>query len=186
MPKKSLTILGINPGAKYLGLAVFRGPELRDWRIKVTKGKWSNEKYRKILEILSGFVEQYRPDVFSVKRLNPSRSSVGLDRLVRKIIALSKKKGIKVYQYGIKELESFFYSEGRSSKKKMAEIIALEYPALYCKLDLETNNLEKRKKKNLYQIRMFEAVALGAACFYQLDNSYQSRNLQGKTKSRYW
>lgn len=164
MPKKSLTILGINPGAKYLGLAVFRGTELRDWRIKVTKGKWSNKKYRKIMGILSGFIDQYGTDVFAVKRLNPSRSSAGLDRLVRKIIALSEKKGIRVYQYGIKEMEAFFDSEGRSNKKKMAEIIASEYPALHCELDIE------RRNKNPYHLRVFEAVALGSICFHQLDN----------------
>ena len=170
MPKKNLTILGINPGARYLGLAVFRGSELRDWRIKVTKGRWSNEKYRKIMEILSGFVEQYSPDVFAIKRLNPSRSSVGLDRLVRKIIALSEKKGIRVYQYGIKELETFFDSAGRSNKKKMAEIIVSEYPVLYCELAKERNN------RNPYHLRVFEAVALGSFCFHQLDNSNKSED----------
>jgi Holliday junction resolvasome RuvABC endonuclease subunit len=167
MPKKTPIILGINPGAKYLGLAVFRGSELRDWRIKVTKGKWANEKYRKILAILSVFIEQYSPDVFAIKRLNPSRSSAGLDRLVRKIIALSEKKGIRVYQYGIKELEAFFDPAGRSNKKKMAEIIALEYPVLLRELNSEKRN------KNRYHLRMFEAVALGAMCFHQLDNSKQ-------------
>ena len=172
MPKKNLTILAINPGAKYLGLAVFRGPELRDWRIKVTKGKWSNEKYRKIMEILSGFIDQYGTDVLAVKRLNPSRSSPGLDRLVQKIIALADKKGIRVYQYEIKELEAFFDAEGRSNKRKMAEIIASEYPALYCQLDIERDN------RNPYYLRMFEAVALGAVCFHQLDNSQRPKNLQ--------
>lgn len=169
MPKKPITILGINPGAKYLGIAVFRGPELRDWRIKVTKGTWSEEKYRKIIEILSEFIEQYRPDILSVKRLNPSRSSAELDRLVQKIIALSEKKGLRVYRYGIKELEAFFYTERKRNKMKMAEIIASEYPALHRELDLERCN------KNPYHLRMFEAIALGAVCFHRLDNSERPR-----------
>lgn len=158
-----MTILGINPGAKYLGIAVFQGPELRDWRIKVTKGKWSDEKYQKTIKILSEYIEQYRPDILSVKRLNPSRSSVGLDRLVQKIIALSEKKGMKVYQYGIKELEVFFYSEGRSNKKKMAQVIASEYPVLYSELDSEWRN------RNPYYLRMFEAIALGVIGFHEAE-----------------
>ena len=170
MQRKPITILGISPGAKYLGIAVFRGSELLDWRIKVTKGKWSNEKYRKTIEILSEFVDRYKPDMFSVKRLHPSRSSVGLNRLVQKIIALSEKKGIRFYQYGIKELEAFFYPEGQSNKKKMAEIIASEYPALYGELDLE------RRNKNLYYLRMFEAVGLGAACFRETDGPCRNNN----------
>ena len=164
MQKHPITIIGINPGAKYLGIAVFRGPELRDWRIKVTKGRWSNEKYRKTMKILAEIIEQYRPDVFSIKRLHPSRSSVSLDRLVKKIIASSEKEGMKVYQYGIKELETFFYAEGRCNKRKMAEMITSEYPVLHYELNLE------RRNKNPYRIRMFEAVGLGAICFHQLDN----------------
>ena len=177
MQKKPITILGINPGAKYLGIAVFRGPELRDWRIKVTKGTWSDSKYRKTIEILSGFVEQYSPDAFSVKRLNPSRSSAGLDRLVQKIMALSEKKGIPVYQYGIKELEASFCPEGRRNKRNMAERIASEYPDLHCELSLE------RRNKNPYHLRMFEAVALGSICFHQLDNSLKQTNTEEKRKN---
>ncbi len=118
------------------------------------------------MEILSDFTEQYRPDVLAVKRLNPARSSAGLDRLVGKIIALSEKQGITVYRYGIKELEAFFHSEGRSNKRKMAELIAAEYPVLHGELNLEKRN------KNPYHLRMFEAVALGAMCFHQMDNMY--------------
>jgi len=169
MPKKPITILGINPGAKYLGIAVFRGPELREWRIKVTKGEWSNEKYRKMIDILSGYIERYSPDAISVKRLNPARSSVGLDRLAQKIIALSEKKGIGAYSYGIKELEAFFHSDGRNNKKKMAEIIASEYPILHGELNQEKHS------KNPYHLRMFEAVALSAICFHQLDNPHYSQ-----------
>jgi len=171
MQKSPITILGINPGAKYLGIAVFRGPELRDWRVKVTKGKWSALKYRKTIDILSAFIEQYRPDVLAVKRLDPARSSAGLDRLVEKIITLSGKQGIKVYRYEIKELEAYFQAEGRSNKRKMAEIIAAEYPALHGELNLERSN------KNPYHLRMFEAVALGAVCFHELDNSERSKHV---------
>ena len=56
MMKKPKTILGINPGAKYLGIAVFQGSELKDWRIKVFKGKWSKEKMDKVLEIISDYI----------------------------------------------------------------------------------------------------------------------------------
>jgi Holliday junction resolvasome RuvABC endonuclease subunit len=169
MQKKPITILGINPGGKYLSVAVLRGPELRDWRVKVTKGKWSNEKYRKTMAILSEYVDRYRPDALSLKLLNHSRSSVGLDSLVDKIIAFSEKKGLKLCRYGIKELEAFFYAEGRSNKRKMAEMIASQYPVLYSELDQE------RRNKNPYYLRMIEAVGLAAACFRDLENSERSR-----------
>lgn len=163
MYKKPITILGINPGARYIGIAVFQGAELRDWGIKVIKGKWSKEKLKKIIEIISGFIEQYEPDALAIKSLHPSRSSPNLNRLVAKIKELSEKKGVKVYQYSIAELKTFFSPEEKINKKKLAERIASKYPDLFHELNREKNH------KNPYHIRMLEAVVLGSICFYQLD-----------------
>ncbi len=177
-PKKHITILGINPGAKYLGIAVFRGPDLRDWRVRVTRGKWSAEKYRQTTAILSGLLDHYKPDFIAVKRLDPSRSSSGLDRLVEKTIALAEKKGIKVCRYGLRELKAFFHAEGRTSKRGMADIIASQYPVLYSELDQE------RRNKNPYYLRMFEAVGLAAACFHELDTSERSGRDSGRQEKK--
>lgn len=163
MLKKPLTILGINPGSRYLGIAVFRGPELRDWRVKIIKGKRPKEKMEKIKEIVSSFIELYQADALAIKKLHPSRRSPNLKRLVAKIKEMSKRKGLKVYQYSIGDLEVFFSLEERINKGKLAEIITSKYPFL-------VHELEKEKShRNPYHIRMFEAVALASACFQQLD-----------------
>ena len=39
MTNKPLKILAINPGTRYLGIAVFVGTDLREWAVKVIKGK---------------------------------------------------------------------------------------------------------------------------------------------------
>ena len=163
MLKKPLTILGVNPGSRYLGIAVFQGPELRDWRVKIIEGKGLKEKMEKIKEIILSFIELYQPNVLAIKKLRPSRSSLNLNRLVEKIKELSKRKGLKVYRYSIKDLEVFFSPEERINKKKLAEIITSKYSSLVHELKKEKDN------KNPYHIRMFEAVALGSVCFHQLD-----------------
>jgi hypothetical protein len=56
-------------------------------------------------------------------------------------------------------------SRGSMNKRKLAELAASRYPVLAH---------EARKEKtinNPYQIRMFEAVALGSVCLHQLDGS---------------
>jgi len=163
MPKKPLTIIGINPGTRYLGIAVFEGPELLDWRIKILKGKWSKEKMKRAVEIISEFIERYGPAVLAIKKLHPSRRSWNLAQLAAKIKEFSKRKGLRVYQYSIKNLEDFFIEEGKLNKKNLAELIASEYPALFHELQKE------KAHKNPYYIRVFEAVALASVCFYQLD-----------------
>jgi hypothetical protein len=159
MTKKPLKIIGINPGTRYLGIAVFQDAELLDWRVKVFKGKCSKEKIGKILEIISEYIELYDLNTIALKRLHPSRSSKNLELLVLRIKALAKKNKIKVYQYSIKGLEKFLLEETKHNKKNLAEKMASDYPCL-------VHELEKEKThKNRYHQRMFEAVAVGAACF---------------------
>lgn len=164
MAKQPITILGINPGSRYIGMAVFRGPELRDWRVKVIKGRWSRKKMAKALMIVSGFIERYQPKALAIKKLHASRTSPDLDRLVARVKALSGRKGLKVCEYSIGELEAFFCPGERTNKRRMAEVVASEYPALF--LDL----LREKGNKNPYHLRMFEAVALGSLYFHHLDN----------------
>ncbi|MFQ5962650.1 MAG: crossover junction endodeoxyribonuclease RuvC [Candidatus Scalinduaceae bacterium] len=166
MVKKILTVIGINPGTRYLGISVFHGTELRDWRVKVIKGKRSKEKVERAMAIVSSLIEQYKPNALAIKKLHSSRSSLKLNRLAAKIKESSRRKRLKVYEYSIKELEAFFSQEGRINKKKMVEIIASRYPDLFHEYNRE------KKRKNPYHIRMFEAVALGSICFYQLDGKY--------------
>ncbi len=162
MVKQTITVIGINPGTRYLGISVFHETELRDWRVKVIKGKCQKEKIERGVMIVSRLVEEYKPNALAIKRIHPSKSSQHLNMMVTKIKELSRRKKLKVYEYSIKELEDFFSTGGKINKKKMAENIALKYP------DLSNEFNREKKQKNPYHTRMFEAVALGSICVYQL------------------
>ena len=163
MIREPIKILAINPGARYLGIAIFRGAELRDWRVKVAGGKWSEKKVKNIKGIILSLIDKYEPSVLAIKKLNPCRSSSNLTRLTNEIKNLVKKKGLRVYQYSLNDLESFFSPKNKINKKKMSDIVTREYTALCHELKKEKSN------KNPYYIRMFEAVALGLVCFHKLD-----------------
>lgn len=163
MFKKQKKVIAINPGSRYLGIAVFHGPELRDWRVKVVNGKGVKEKTKKVRSIVLSFIEQHNPDVIVIKKLNPSHSPSNLNKIVGNIKDLSKRKGIRVYEYSIKDMETRMSPKERINKKKMTKIIASKYPDLLYELKKEESS------KNSYYIRMFEAVALGSVCLNQLD-----------------
>jgi RNase H-fold protein (predicted Holliday junction resolvase) len=165
MTIKRLKIIGINPGTRYLGIAIFQDSELLDWRIKVFKEKWSKEKAKKILEILNEYIDLYALNTIALKKLHPSRRSQNLARLVTRIKEISKRKGIKVYQYSIKDLEEFFIEEDKLNKKNLAEAIVSENPVLFHEL------LKEKSNKNIYYIRVLEAVALASACAQRLGES---------------
>ncbi len=166
--------LAVNPGTRYLAIAVFYGHQLLDWRIKVLKGRWSEEKLDKALSILDAAIDRYRPDSLAIKKLHPSRSSENLNAMALKIRQLALRHGLTVREYSINRLEEFICDQKRKNKRNLAEAVAANYPELYSELHTEYPELTTEKKKknpNPYHIRMFEAVALGAMCADEFDNN---------------
>lgn len=161
------TILAINPGTKYLGIAVFRHADLRDWAVKSLSGKWSNSKMLKIQGIISDLIFRYQPDIIALKGLHPSRCSDSLDKVVCEIHEIAWRKGIEIQEYSIKNIERFYSPEKTIGKRELAEMLAVEYPALSHELARELDKKKKRLKN--YHVRMFEAVALGAVCQRETD-----------------
>jgi len=164
MINEPLRIIGINPGTRYMGITIFMGSELREWRIKIFSGKWSKDKMEKIKKIILDFIELYNPNILAIKKLHSSRSSQSLKNLIVRLKDICRRKGLKLYQYSIDDLEKFFVLEGKANKKNLVKIIASEYTDIFHELKREKEN------KNPYYIRMFEAIALAAMCFHQLDN----------------
>jgi Holliday junction resolvasome RuvABC endonuclease subunit len=163
MGNKPITILGINPGTRYLGIAVFHGAELRDWRVKVMKGKWSKEKLVKISSMIADFIERLQPDVLAIKKLHPSRSSKNIDKLIEELKMFADTKKIPVYEYPIKFIEAFLWPARKVNKRQLAELMADKFSMLFSEWEKEKNG------KNSYYMRMFEAVFVAYACFRQLD-----------------
>lgn len=166
------SILAVNPGTRYLGLAVFYGNQLKDWRIKILKGRWSRAKQQKALGIIGDFIERYRPDVLAIKRLHPSRTSRGLEAFTLQLRRTCLKKGLTLTQYSIKQLEEYFCRDNQKNKRNLAGAVAANYPELYTEFNSEYGEMmpDGKKQKNPYHIKMFEAVALGAMCANELDN----------------
>jgi hypothetical protein len=164
MTNKPLRILSINPGSKYLGIAVFLGTELRDWAIRVVNGKDARLKATAVREIVLDYVDRYGINVFALKRLHPSRSSQAVRNLSSEIKKAASKHKLALCELSIDEVKSGLLSQVRGNKCLLMEEIVVRYPFLFHELERE------QKNKNPYLIRMFEAVGLGIVCFSKLDS----------------
>ena len=174
MHRKATKVIGLNPGTRYMGIAVFYGSELRDWQVRNIEGRWSKDKMAKVIMVLSSLIDCHKPDVLAMKRLHPSRSSPNLSRLVGRITELFRRSGSMVCQYTIDELKRHFQSRTR---RELAEKVTEEYPFF-----LSHELSKERANMNPYYIRMFEAVALGSACFHQLDRTRRAYKNYDKTQ----
>lgn len=163
MNRRPLKIIGINPGTRYLGIAVLDGSELLDWRIKTLEGRWSEEKIEKAIGVVSELIERYELDVLAIKKLHPSRRTENLLRLSDKIKNFARLKKLKVFQYSIKDIEKSYIVDEKLNKRNLFEALVKFYPELYPELKKE------QSYKNPYHTRIIEAVALASACSHSQD-----------------
>ena len=162
MSNKLYKILAINPGSRYIGIAVFYGNVLQDWQIKNVPYLPEKRRLAKIKNIVLRLIERYEPDIVVLRRLNPFKSPIHLKRIANLIEKLACQKKIRIRKYSIKQVTDLIISDKPKNKARLAEVLANRYPDLMLEFKKEILN------KNHYHIRMFEAVALGAICCDQL------------------
>ena len=165
MANEPITIVGINPGTRYLGVAVLKGSQLREWRIKLVNRNSIEGKVKYVESIMRKLIERYKPDAVALKKLHPSRSSTNLDRLVQAIRQCANERKIKLCEYSLSKVETLLLHEDKTNRWKLAEYITAPFPVLNRVLRNELNCA------NPYYIRMFEAVALSTACFQEIECS---------------
>lgn len=152
------TILAINPGTRYIGVAVFNGSDLVDWGVRVIEGQWSPQKLDKALTVVSDLILDYEPNILALKKTHHSRTSRQLDELCSRIESLAQEQRLTISRYSIEEIKAFCGQEAIANKVQLAKSVAAKYPAL-----LHAFNRD-RDSNNLYHTRMFEAVAIGTVC----------------------
>ncbi|MEI6153509.1 MAG: hypothetical protein WCQ90_05430 [Deltaproteobacteria bacterium] len=164
MKKKEVNILAVNPGTKYVGIAVFRGPDLVYWGTKVLKGKWSKEKMKCVEKTLLNLIDQHSVTMLVLKKLDSSRSSRNLNALVLSIQRCAKKKKLRICSYTLSDLKKFLALGTKINKMEIAGLAVARYQFLIHQLERE------RKHKHPYFVRMFEAIAAGILAFNRLDH----------------
>jgi len=163
MQNESLSILAVNPGSRYVGVAIFRGLDLYDWRVRTVSERSMEAKAAAVTGLLAGIIDRYDVNMLAVKKIHPSRSSKNLEHIVGKIRGLARKLDVDFREFTIDDVERRIDSERIGNKRLLMDKVAARYPDLYLELEREKRN------KNPYLVRMFEAVALGVACLHETD-----------------
>lgn len=159
-------IIAINPGWRYLAIAIFDDCDLSEWRLKCLPGKDAQKKLKKVSDILAGFIARYNPEILVIKKLNPARTSANLKNMAAGIEAYCRRRGMAAFSYSIQELESVLLNSSRVHKKELIKVLAAEYPELAHEFKREARN------RNPYYLRLFEAVALGHVCLSAINNKH--------------
>ena len=154
------TIVGISPGTRSLGIAVFREKQLIDWTVKSFKGKWNQEKLKHMMTTIERLIEYYAVTAVILKQPDPLRGSKQLDNLVEQLRYLIKKKRLKLKQYSLQDLWFYCGGRGRNIKALIAEKVIEQY------VHLKDEYYKERNSDRPYYSKMFEAIV---ACLVYLD-----------------
>lgn len=149
----TITVLGISPGTRTMGIAVLQGKELIDWRMKTKEGFWSERKLKKWLLAVDRYLWRYNVCVVAIKEIHPSRCSSNLTLLIDEIISLAQKRGVKIHRLSIEEMKASIMPKSRHNKQTLILSIAQQYPQLYMCLKREQTN------ENAHYVKLFEATA---------------------------
>jgi hypothetical protein len=159
-----MRILAIDPGTRYLGLAVFEGERLLDWRVKRATAPHQRRGVRlteRVEAILRPILERYEPQILVLKQGSASQRSQSrmLPMITKHFQTVGKRRGLRVQTYPPEQVRRLFARGRRVTRLEVARILVAEhYPFLAPWYELERRTPWFQES---YHLRMFGAVALG-------------------------
>ncbi len=148
-------ILGLAPSPAGVGVAVIEGVNsLVGWDMKRVRKSSNSECMVKVEKA----IDYYQPQVIVME--DGSERSSRHRALMKRIVALAGKRGIKVIVLSRKQVRGVFFAEGMGSKDSLAEILIERFPE-----ELAARLPRKRGTSTSedHRMGMFEAVALALA-----------------------
>lgn len=155
---RKLKILAIDPGTREMGVALLEGEKLIHYGVKAIKRSLSpHERLKEGRQIILRLINDFKPDTLVVEKtfFGNNRNASLLNIFVDEIMAIGKRKGLRVVTYAPNTVKKIICGNGRASKEEVAKVIVSKYP------ELKVYLIQDRKWKERYHQNMFDAVALG-------------------------
>ena len=153
MAKEEEIVLGISPGTRTIGIAVYKEGEFVEWKIKAFNEKWSLEKLEKIKEYIIGIIKAHQISCIALKTPHSGRTSPDLEKVVQTIEKIAYKQGIEHCGYALEDIKQLCQGKVRTNKYHLAEFISKKHPELNYEFE------RHQEKPSAYYLRIFEAVS---------------------------
>ena len=152
-----------------MGVAFLVGPELIRADVEHVRepGMSRKEISRKTQVVLRRWIERYQPDVIAIEQafFAQSKRSRHLQRVTKAIVTIARVKRLPVQAYPPTIVRRLICKQGRPTRLAVARVIATEYfPWLQPYYEKEAKKSWWRKH---YWTHLFDAIAVGLACFAQ-------------------
>jgi crossover junction endodeoxyribonuclease RuvC len=164
MHTKHTKILAIDPGTREIGVAVLEGEALVYYGVKTIRNrKRPQQVLGEASRIVKRLIEDYQPSVLAIEKMFLIQKNASLLIVVAdEIKATAQAVGLAVYEYSPTTVRKRICQTGKATKRAVAGIIASRY------LELARYLKGKSKWEELYYANMFDAIAVGLACYQQI------------------
>ncbi len=162
------TILGIDPGTKYMGIAVIRGSRLLSGGVHTLRnGHRPHDVIGQARSVVLKYVARHEPAVVAIERplLLPTKRAALVSVITEELRGRSADLGIRVIEISAREARRVVAGDPYAKKLDVARIIARShFPEL-------TGRLPRRPKnavlgfddRDRYWLHMFDAIAVALA-----------------------
>ena len=150
-------ILAIDPGTREMGVAFLEGGKLIYHGVKVIRKKRSpHESLQAGREIVLRLIKDFRPAILVVEKtfFARNRNTSLLNVFADEIVAIGKRKGLKVKSFAPSTMKKAIAGNGHATKEEVAGVVVARFP------ELKVYLTQDRKWKERFHQNMFDAVAL--------------------------
>ena len=157
MTKSHIRILAIDPGTRFMGVALLENGLPIHLGVKTIKPRMSpHETLKAGRKIILRLIKDYRPHILSVEKtfFANNRNSSLLNVLGDEIRAIGKRKKLRVICFAPSTIRKAICGNGRASKEDVARVLVYRFP------ELKVYLTQDRKWKERFHQNMFDALAL--------------------------
>jgi Holliday junction resolvasome RuvABC endonuclease subunit len=156
-------ILGLDVGARQIGVSVLRGEELVFYAVKTIKGNYKPETLKRLREVLTALVAQYNIEAIALEKIAyPQQHRSFVKVVYKETKEFTVKSGIELFEYNPKLIRQIICSPEKSTKRNTALSLAQKYTELAGYF-----NVPKLWQKRYYA-QLFDAIAVALVCAKEL------------------
>ena len=161
------TILGLDPGTRFLGAAVVRGHELLAYGVhELRNGERPYDVIGQARRVVFGYIERHGPQFVAIEApyLIATKRGAVLTVLARELHERAKELGLEVAELSPEKVRQAVTGNPRATKYEVAQKLAIDFPELRRLVPKKPKTqalwLTSRER---YWLHMFDAFALSVA-----------------------
>jgi Holliday junction resolvasome RuvABC endonuclease subunit len=161
------TILGIDPGSRYMGIAVLRGEHLIASGVHTLKnGRRPYDLLGQARAVIVDYIKEHRPDVVAIERplLKPTKRGALVTVIAQELRARSSELGVHVVMIPVKEVRKAVTGHEWAKKVEVAMKLADRFPDLASRVPVPPKRAALGlRPQDRYWLHLFDALAAATA-----------------------